>query len=74
MSKKNRTPVTPRSLTGRGHGASSVAAMRRGSGPSRWLLVVGVTVVVAFAAVMIVLTTRQHPAHATAAGAIPDTP
>lgn len=74
MSMKNRTPVTPRSLKGRRHGASSVAAMRRGGGPSRWLLVAGVTVVVAFAAIMVVLTTRQHPARATASNAIPDTP
>ena len=74
MSMKNRIPVTPRPLKGRGRGAPSVAAMRRGGGPSRWLLVAGVTVVVAFAAIMIVLTTRQHPARATASNAIPDTP
>jgi hypothetical protein len=78
MSMKARasdTKGTRGAAKDRRSGASSVAAMRRGSGPSRWLLAAGVMVVVAFAVVLVVIISRERPAHLNvAAGGIPTTP
>ncbi|MGH3580090.1 MAG: hypothetical protein ACRDUB_00770, partial [Mycobacterium sp.] len=73
--RHSRTTGTRGAAKGRRSDASSVAAMRRGSRPSRWLPAVGVMVILAFAAIMVVVITSKHPAHSSvAAGAIPTTP
>lgn len=76
MSMKTRASG-PKGARGAGKGrsgASSVAAMRRGGGPSRWVLAAGVMVVVVFAVVLVLVITRERPARPNVASGIPATP